>query len=207
MGSDRALKRNHPAPPLKMILRGALGACPRCGHRKLWVHWFKMKERCPTCGYKIARDEGFWLGGYVMNVVIGEGLLALHLLIFAGYILNHPDASIRPWMTVAVVLALVPPILLFPVVAHHLDGNGPADPPARTMGSGRGRPGQGQPDLTPDATFPGFRSLGDRNPGKVEGQAFLGSCENGVAGSGPGSFGRPSARSPMMLRWIWSVPP
>jgi hypothetical protein len=22
-----------------------------------------------------------------------------------------------------------------------------------------------------------------------------------------GSFGKPSTRSPMMLRWIWSVPP
>lgn len=110
---NRMVKKSHPVAPLKMVLRGATGACARCGHRGLWVHWFKMKERCPTCGYKIARDEGFWLGGYTMNVVIGEGLLALHLLVFAAYILNHPDASIRPWMTVAVGLALIPPIIFF----------------------------------------------------------------------------------------------
>jgi DNA-binding SARP family transcriptional activator/energy-coupling factor transporter ATP-binding protein EcfA2 len=33
------------------------------------------------------------------------------------------------------------------------------------------------------------------------------SSRNGVFLSGPGSFGRPSTRSPMMLRWISSVPP
>jgi hypothetical protein len=72
-----------------------------------------MKERCPTCGYKIARDEGFWLGGYTMNVVIGEGLLGLYMLVFAARIVSHPDDAIRPWMYVAIVLAIVPPILLF----------------------------------------------------------------------------------------------
>src|SRR5437762_1935083 len=29
----------------------------------------------------------------------------------------------------------------------------------------------------------------------------------GVSLAGPGSFGRPSTRSPRMLRWTWSVPP
>ena len=38
-------------------------------------------------------------------------------------------------------------------------------------------------------------------------QPFLGRSLNGVFLSGPGSLGSPSTRSPMMLRWIWSVPP
>ena len=41
----------------------------------------------------------------------------------------------------------------------------------------------------------------------IVGQAFLGSSENGVFFVSPGSLGRPRTRSPMMLRWIWSVPP
>lgn len=107
------MKKQHPAHPVKMVLRGIAGACPRCGHRGLWTSWFKMKERCPTCGYKIARDEGFWLGGYTMNVVIGEALLAIHLFVFAVYILAHPDASIRPWLIAAIGFALIPPLLFF----------------------------------------------------------------------------------------------
>ena len=38
-------------------------------------------------------------------------------------------------------------------------------------------------------------------------QPFFNSCENGTSLSLPGSLGSPSTRSPMMLRWIWSVPP
>ena len=37
--------------------------------------------------------------------------------------------------------------------------------------------------------------------------AFWGSSRKGVAGSGPGSLGSPSTRSPRMFRWISSVPP
>lgn len=94
-------------------MRGLLGSCPRCGGRKLFRSWFKMKERCPTCGYKIARDEGFWLGGYTMNVVVGEALLAIYLLVFAARIIEHPDDAIMPWLYVAIVIAIVPPVLLF----------------------------------------------------------------------------------------------
>lgn len=103
------------ARPLTMVLRGARLRCARCGGGKLFRDWFHLKERCPTCGYKIEREEGFWLGGYVMNVVIGEGLLALYLLYFAGKAISDPDMRIAPWLIVAVVLAVVPPVLLFPL--------------------------------------------------------------------------------------------
>jgi uncharacterized protein (DUF983 family) len=103
------------ARPVTMVLRGLRLRCPRCGGGKLFVHWFKLKERCPTCGYKIEREEGFWLGGYVMNVVFGEGLLALYLFYFATKAIATPDMRIGPWLTIAIVLALVPPVLMFPV--------------------------------------------------------------------------------------------
>lgn len=110
MNSNRS-----PIKPITMVLRGCAIRCPRCGGRKLFQHYFKLKERCPTCGYKIARDEGFWLGGYVMNVVIGEGLLALYLFYFATKVIAEPDMKIQSWLTIAVVLAIVPPILFFPL--------------------------------------------------------------------------------------------
>jgi uncharacterized protein (DUF983 family) len=104
-------------PPLKMMWRGLRLRCPRCGGGKLFRNWFKLKERCPTCGYKFDREKGggFWLGGYVMNTALGESLLALYLLYFAGQAINHPDMRIRSWLIVAIVLALVPPFLFWPV--------------------------------------------------------------------------------------------
>jgi uncharacterized protein (DUF983 family) len=103
------------ARPLTMVLRGAALRCPRCGGRKLFRSWFKLKERCPRCGYKIEREAGFWLGGYVMNVVIGEGLLAVYLLYFASKAISDPEMPIASWLVVAVILAIVPPVLLFPL--------------------------------------------------------------------------------------------
>ena len=101
--------------PIVMVMRGLLGRCPRCGGNKLFKSFFKLKERCPRCGYKIEREEGFWLGGYVMNVVFGEGLLALYLIGFAGVVINHPDMRIRSWLIGAIALALLPPLILFPL--------------------------------------------------------------------------------------------
>ncbi|MBA2609831.1 MAG: DUF983 domain-containing protein [Actinobacteria bacterium] len=100
---------------LTMIWRGVRIRCPRCGGGKLFKSFFKLKERCPTCGYKIVREEGFWLGGYVMNVVIGEGLLAIYLLIFAARVIANPDLHIRPWLAGAIALAIIPPALFFPM--------------------------------------------------------------------------------------------
>ncbi len=103
------------ARPVTMVLRSLLVRCPRCGGGKLFSSYFRLKPRCPTCGYKFIREEGFWLGGYVMNVVIGEGLLAIHLLVFATVILNNPDTSLAPWLIGAIAFAIIPPILFFPM--------------------------------------------------------------------------------------------
>ena len=102
---------------LTMIWRGVRVRCPRCGGGKLFKSFFKLKERCPTCGYKIDREAngGFQLGGYVMNVVIGEGMLAIYLLVFAARVIAHPDMQIRPWLAGAIALALIPPALFFPM--------------------------------------------------------------------------------------------
>jgi len=34
-----------------MLGRALLKRCPLCGAGKLFTGWFRMKERCPGCGY------------------------------------------------------------------------------------------------------------------------------------------------------------
>jgi hypothetical protein len=73
-----------------------------------------MVERCPGCGYRFEREEGFQLGGYVINFGVTEGLVCLVLF---GYILvaaSNPDASIWPVMVAGVVAAVVTPVLFYP---------------------------------------------------------------------------------------------
>ncbi len=63
---------------------------------------------------------------------------------------------------------------------------------------------------TAAGSAPGSSARSRADPARSAGdaaQAFLGSSENGTVLSSFGSLGSPSTRSPMMLRWIWSVPP
>ena len=57
-----------------MLGRALLKRCPLCGAGKLFTGWFRMKERCPGCGYLFEREEGFFLGAYVINLGIAQAM-------------------------------------------------------------------------------------------------------------------------------------
>ena len=75
-----------PKPTVGTLLRrGFAKHCPRCGAGHLYRGWFKMKDRCPVCGYRFEREPGFFVGAYFINFAVTEGLLfarddRLHLL-------------------------------------------------------------------------------------------------------------------------------
>lgn len=97
-----------------MLGRGAIKRCPRCGARGVFASWFRMVERCPGCGLRFERENDFFLGAYVVNLGVTEGLLFLGLF---GYILaavNDPDLGLAPVLGVALVLAVAGPLLFFP---------------------------------------------------------------------------------------------
>ena len=103
-----------PASSARMLWRGMCRRCPRCGTGHLFRRWFTMVERCPGCGYRFQREEGFQLGGYVVNFGVTEGLVCL---VVAGYILAaaaNPDVAIWPVVVAGLVAAVVTPILFFP---------------------------------------------------------------------------------------------
>ena len=70
----------------RMVGRGALRRCPRCGARHLFSSWFRMVERCPGCRLRFERESDFFLGAYVINLAVTEGLLlvAMFAYIFAA---------------------------------------------------------------------------------------------------------------------------
>lgn len=53
--------------------RSARLRCPICGRGKLFRHWFRMEERCGSCGAVFEREAGFFLGSIYFNY----GLTAL----------------------------------------------------------------------------------------------------------------------------------
>ena len=106
----------HPPPSrLRMIGRGLLKRCPLCGTGRLFTGWFTMKERCPGCGYLFEREEGFFLGAYVINLGIAQGLVILLAVVpLIVRLASDPDASILPFIVGGVVGAVVAPVVLYP---------------------------------------------------------------------------------------------
>ena len=101
--------------PARMLLRGAAKRCAACGGRRVFVGWFRMAARCPSCGYRFEREEGFFLGAYVMNLVIAQALVILLAVVPTIVILNaDADANLVPVFLAGVVGAVLAPLVFYP---------------------------------------------------------------------------------------------
>ena len=80
----------------------------------MFQSWFKLRERCPGCGIRFEREEGFWLGGYVINFATGEAGIVVLLAVLIGMVLNGHHINAALFVGVGLVIAIVGPILTFP---------------------------------------------------------------------------------------------
>jgi uncharacterized protein (DUF983 family) len=98
-----------------MLARGLIRHCPRCGGRRIVERWFRLKERCPTCGHRFKREEGFFTGVLLINF---GTTLALLWLFIVGWLIWHEatgsDAGLAPILLTSVGIALVLPIVFYP---------------------------------------------------------------------------------------------
>jgi hypothetical protein len=100
--------------PSRALGRGLLRRCPRCGGRGLFSGWWTMRDRCPTCGLHFERDEGFFLGAWVMNYAIASGVVAVVLTVVIAVLASDPHANLVPIIAVGGVAAVVVPIVFYP---------------------------------------------------------------------------------------------
>jgi uncharacterized protein (DUF983 family) len=103
--------RDHPSNA-RMFWRGATRRCPICGQGRLFVRWFRMRERCPRCGLRFARIEGHWTGDLGINTVVSFG--ALLLTLFVGIFATYPDVPTVWLLAAAVGVAALVPFAFFP---------------------------------------------------------------------------------------------
>jgi len=66
------------------------------------------------CHLRLERENDFFLGGYVINLAVTEGLLALALLIYVLRITADPGTSLVPVLVAGVIISVVLPVLFFP---------------------------------------------------------------------------------------------
>jgi uncharacterized protein (DUF983 family) len=99
--------------PWKQLGRAFLLRCPNCGGKGLFSGFFKVKERCPTCGILLERGESdYFIGAYTLNLVAVEILLAVVFLVIV--VATWPDP---PWDALqygGVVLSIVGAVLCYP---------------------------------------------------------------------------------------------
>src|SRR4051794_22615011 len=99
-----------------MVGRGLIRHCPNCGSGHLFRGWFRMVDCCPRCGHRFDREEGFWLGAYVINFAVTEAALAV---VFAAYIVmqardNSSSMPVAPWLVAGLIVAVGVPLLFYP---------------------------------------------------------------------------------------------
>lgn len=102
------------AGPWRMLARGLVRRCARCGGGNLFTGWLTMREQCPTCGYRFERrgEEAFFLGAIVVNFAVTEGVLGVMLLV--SFVLTLPDPPLLLLCAIAVPLMVAAPIAFYP---------------------------------------------------------------------------------------------
>ncbi len=105
------MTRRRPGP-FKLLLRGMLLRCPRCGSGGLFTRWFRIAVRCPRCEYRFEREEGFFLGAYVIN--IGVSQLVAVAFIAVSIIATLPDPPVGKLIAIGLVVVVATPFVFYP---------------------------------------------------------------------------------------------
>jgi uncharacterized protein (DUF983 family) len=92
--------------------------CPACDGSHLFMSWFRMKARCPTCGFALEREEGYFSGAMAVNLIVTE--FSLTAVLVAAAIASWPLVTTWPspplqiaWLA-SIVAAGVLPLLFYP---------------------------------------------------------------------------------------------
>lgn len=97
-------------PVFTTLARGARLCCPACGGARVFQSPFRIRHHCPACDALFQREEGFFVGAIMLNVVMTEAAVmaaaGICLLLFAG----------RDALLLGLLFAVA---LLFPVAFYH----------------------------------------------------------------------------------------
>jgi uncharacterized protein (DUF983 family) len=87
--------------------------CPYCGSSGIYESYFALRGRCPRCGVRFEREEGYFLGAYALNLIAAE-LIGLGLALFLIFKTDLRHLSLVWQEVIAVALAIAFPVTFFP---------------------------------------------------------------------------------------------
>jgi uncharacterized protein (DUF983 family) len=95
---------------LKVLARALRLRCPACGQASVVRGLFRIRHHCPNCFSLFKREEGFFVGAILANVMTTEAVILLVCVIWLMIIGSSYE-------TVLVGLFVV--ALVFPVAFYH----------------------------------------------------------------------------------------
>ncbi|HEX8285499.1 MAG TPA: DUF983 domain-containing protein [Pyrinomonadaceae bacterium] len=97
-------------PVVQTLARGARLRCPVCGGAGVFQSPFRVRPECTACGSVFQREEGFFVGAIMINVVTTEAAV----MATAGLWLLSTEGRDAALLPILFAVALV-----FPVAFYH----------------------------------------------------------------------------------------
>ena len=95
---------------IRVLKRAIRLLCPACGESSIVERPFHIRHHCPVCLSLYKREDGFFVGAILANVVITE----LVILAFCFFCLLVIGAEYESVLVVLFIVALI-----FPVAFYH----------------------------------------------------------------------------------------
>lgn len=95
-----------------MLGRALRKRCPRCGGAGIFRSFGELHVRCPTCGLRFEREQGYWVGSMIINTIVTFGLLLFVLV--GGIVVFWPDVAWTGLFIATVAVAGLTPVLFHP---------------------------------------------------------------------------------------------
>jgi uncharacterized protein (DUF983 family) len=96
----------------RVLVRGLRKRCPRCGERRIFDTFFRLKPRCPSCDLRFEREEGGFLGAMALNYVVAIGFWLVVMIV--GIALTVPVVPVAPLLAMSVGVLGVVPVWFYP---------------------------------------------------------------------------------------------
>src|SRR5215510_2884571 len=93
-----------------ILLRSMKLLCPVCGRASIVERPFRIRDRCPSCHAVFKREEGFFVGAILANVVATE------FTILVIYLISLPIFSSHDQLILGLLFLVG---ILFPLAFYH----------------------------------------------------------------------------------------
>lgn len=93
--------------------------CARCGAGGIFATYFRLRDRCPACGYRFKREAGAFTGGLMMAWVFTIAFMIAPLLVYVFWrgITGDDDLAFAPFAVACVAFAVIVPLVGYPYTA------------------------------------------------------------------------------------------